>query len=143
MKMNRNKTWTQVVMVVLITLIFLALCNFSFLFRKYLVSSFAPDNTVTFTYVTRHAECRIREIADWKEGMVTYDQVQEHFIRFKACFPNTADTVLYRTFTMDSWQFWNWGGYLIHPRYKLPYINPDSVPILMKQSHPNLCPGLF
>lgn len=142
MKTSRHLTRKQLTFGALI-LGFLVLCNYSFLFRLYVLSPLTPDNTISFTYITPHAEFRARELAEWKTGKITYDQVQQHFSQFKKCFPTSADTILYRTFTKDAWQFWNWAGYLTHPRYKLPYINSATVPPLRKQSRPNLCPGIF
>ncbi|HRX84098.1 MAG TPA: hypothetical protein P5572_03680 [Phycisphaerae bacterium] len=31
------------------------------------------------------------------------------------------DAVLYRTHPCQPWKFWNWGDYLLHPRWRLPY----------------------
>jgi hypothetical protein len=49
------------------------------------------------------------------------------FELYKQENPATTDTVLYRTFKRNPLLIWRWHDYLFHPRYKLPYIDPEQI----------------
>lgn len=46
---------------------------------------------------------------------------------FKQQNPHSSDTILYRTFKRNPFVFWRWHDYVFHPRYKLPYLNPEEI----------------
>lgn len=124
----------------LLLMAWLALCSYSYMYRRIVVTLFAPENTVSFRYTTRRAEFNIREEVSWKTGERKYATIEAHFNRYRQCHPTTADTVLYRTFRKDAWQFWNWFAFFTHPRYKLPYIDPATVPQSPRTIPPGICP---
>ena len=132
--------WTGLITALLTLIVFLALCSYSYMYRRMVVTWFAPENTLTFQYTTRHAEFRMREEVSWKTGERTYKEIEGHFNRYKQCHPTSADTVLYRTFKKDVWQFWNWFAFFTHPRYKIPYIDPTTIPEIPSKIPPIICP---
>ena len=51
------------------------------------------------------------------------DMMERHFQKFLNNNPETADTVLYRTFKRNPLKFWNWRYYLTSDLYKYPMKN--------------------
>jgi hypothetical protein len=54
-----------------------------------------------------------------------YSCVEMVLEEFKQEHPESRDTILYRTFRRNPFVIWRWHDYLFHPRYKLPYLNPQ------------------
>ena len=122
--------------------VYLVLCSYSLTFRRVFLSWIPGDNIAYYKYATLHGEFHMTENWSWK-GHTSFSEVETHFNRFKHCYPNTADTILYRTFRRDGFQFWNWVAFYMHPRYKLPYIDPEKVPSFGNIKNSPLCPDEF
>jgi hypothetical protein len=56
-----------------------------------------------------------------------YGCVEMVLEEYKRQYPQSGDTILYRTFKRNPLIFWRWHDYVFHPRYKLPYLNPQHV----------------
>jgi len=50
-----------------------------------------------------------------------YEDVIRAYNRYATSF-NASDDTLCRTFEMKPYKFWLWGQYLLHPKYRLPYL---------------------
>ncbi|GAB4018979.1 hypothetical protein [Spirosoma koreense] len=120
----------------------MVLSNFSVTFRRFVIGWLPGENIYRFEYTTKNGEFKMREDLSWK-GLTMYSKVEHRFNRYKQCYPTTTDTILYRTFKKNGWQFWNWLAFFIHPRYKLLYIDPDKVPVAANKLPPTVCPGEF
>lgn len=52
----------------------------------------------------------------------TYETVARNFDNFKVACAE-CDAILYRTFNKTPWKFWLWGEYVLHQKYRLPYMD--------------------
>ena len=51
-----------------------------------------------------------------------FEVVKIRYKRFLEQHPERRGEILYRTFTIKPWRFWQWSDYLFSPeRFKLPY----------------------
>ena len=52
-----------------------------------------------------------------------YRVCEQRWEEYRQKDPNNKNKILYRTFTIKPWQFWEWWQYLVHPkRFTLPYL---------------------
>ena len=89
-------------------------------------------------YTTKHGEFKRGQ-----DGLFifsnSYERVVNDFTDYKRCHPTSPDTVLYRTFKLDPWQFWNWIDYYTNPRWKYPYLSPAEIEPKLHPSPQCIC----
>ncbi|WP_259016538.1 hypothetical protein [Emticicia fluvialis] len=109
--------------------------NYIGLFRMLLGSVlFLPEFHIKdFNYSTAHGEFRMWE--DEMKGPHIRD-IDIIFKSFRECYPTSPDTIVYRNFRRNIWEFWNWGNFFTHERYKLPYLSPDDIKSMKKKTAP-------
>lgn len=78
----------------------------------------------TYHYTTLHGEVQPWEMPSKQPD---FNGALRRFEFYKKQNPATSDTVLYRTFKRNPFIFWRWHEYMFHPRYKLPYLDPQSI----------------
>jgi hypothetical protein len=76
----------------------------------------------TYTYTTLHGRLQPWEMPGKQPD---FQGAMRRFERYKQENPQSADTILYRTFRRNPLIVWRWHDYFFHPRYKLPYLNPQ------------------
>ena len=74
-----------------------------------------------YTYITRYGD-RFNEMQNFAP---TFKDVNSNFNRYLKA--NPSDKTLYRTFKINPLKFWLWSDFLFHPRYQLPYFEPDKI----------------
>jgi hypothetical protein len=77
-----------------------------------------------YYYTTLHGEVQPWEMPSKQPN---FEGALRRFELYKQENPATTDTVLYRTFKRNPLLIWRWHDYLFHPRYKLPYIDPEQI----------------
>jgi len=53
------------------------------------------------------------------------EQLNDRFAQFSDTL--SKQETLYRRFDRNWWKFWYWGDYLFNPKWKYPYLKPDTV----------------
>ncbi len=71
----------------------------------------------SYAYSTANNNFSFREIPTKGRDL---DMMKRQFEHFKSKTVNESDTVLYRDFKKQYIQFWNWGEYLFHERWRYP-----------------------
>lgn len=125
-------------------LFFVILSNF-FLPVRWIVAFILPEKqqesiSGIWLYTTEHGEFQRGQ-----EGLIvfsnSYERVTTGFDEYVKCHPTTPDNVLYRTFKLEPWQFWNWINYFIDPRWKYPYKDPSAIKAKLLTPPPSICPN--
>jgi hypothetical protein len=122
----------------------LILINYTIFFRELLLGWFPLENLRDYTYTIKNQEFKVEEgyfpVGFYLIKSVTYydDVIRSHAI-YVHCHPTHSDLMLYRTFRMRPWHFWNWFNYFTHPRWDIPYLNPKDLQPLPKNPTPSIC----
>jgi hypothetical protein len=109
--MNLRSVWIGIIVFIIILLI----CN-------YTPVKWILDFGKEYHYSTLHGEATAWEMPSKGHS---FENVLEGFEQYKQLNSHTTDTILYRNFRRNPLHIWKWHEYLFHPRYKLPYLNPD------------------
>lgn len=56
----------------------------------------------------------------------TLESMERRFENYLSEHTRSDDRILYRNFRRNPIIFWDWWSYLIHPRYKYPYLSIDD-----------------
>jgi hypothetical protein len=124
MKIRKRMVW-------LIALLLFILLSNVFLPVRWLVAIILPKEEAKsiegiWLYTTRHGEFQRGQNGLLVLGN-SYSRVLEGFNNYKRCHPNSPDTVLYRTYRLKIWQFWDWINYFTEPRWKHPYLDTIEI----------------
>ncbi len=113
--------------IIYLIVIVVILTNYVFPFRVIVGMVFSSPNLHVdyFTYSTAHGE--FRSFEEPLKGPQFKDMVNISFEYYKKCHPMSPDTILYRTFRKNAWEFWNWGLFISDDRFKLEYLSPESI----------------
>ena len=128
--MKKKAIWFSIfVAVILFT-------NYGGIFRILTVGVVFSDpkfHVINYTYSTAHGEFKM-----WEDEMKGphFKDMDTIFKSFRECYPTSPDTIVYRTFKKNIWEFWNWGHFFTNERYKLPYLSPDDIKSMKKKTPP-------
>jgi hypothetical protein len=75
-------------------------------------------------YTTVHAKFTADEFSEKGRD---FERVERMFAEFVKSNPQTSDTVLYRTFSINPLRFWHWHEYVFNSGYRLPYKDPVEI----------------
>lgn len=115
---------------------FILFTNYGGIFRILTVGVIFSDpkfHVTYYTYSTAHGEFRMWE--DEMKGPHIKD-LDIIFKSFRECYPTSPDTIVYRNFRRNIWEFWNWGHFFTHERYKLPYLSPGDIKPMKRKTRP-------
>ena len=90
-------------------------------------------------YSTLHGELRTHQDGVIVKGY-SWSNVVHTLNGYKRCRPTSPDTVLYRLYKLQPYQFWDYLNYFTRPQWQLPYLDPTQIQPPLNPKPPTLCP---